>query len=78
VVDSDFSAEVSFTHWHSTLAFEDIKHESTKKIGKMMVVCKKSCTFAPDFGETEAFEDVKCPVIKANMRWKDVNDQTTI
>ena len=44
----------------------------------MIVVCKKSCTFEPDFGETEAFEDVKRPVIKANMRWKDVNDQTTI
>ena len=55
----------------------DIRHESTKKNRKMMAIWKKSCTFAADFGKTEAFEDVKRPVIKADKRWKDVNDQTT-
>ena len=44
----------------------------------MMAISEKSCTFAPDFGKTEAFEDVKRLVIKASKRWKDVNDQTTI
>ena len=44
---------------------------------EMAAVWGKSCTFAADFGKTEAFQDVKRPVIKANERRKDVNDQTT-